>query len=727
MNEFLEQFQIEVRELTEQATDDLLLLEQAPGDRECLERVFRAFHTLKGSAGIVDFTAMSRAMHAAEELLTAVRNGGTEGSAALIGGCLACLEQVTQWLVEMAAADAVPAGADAMADRLITRLLGPAADPPRATENADWVDRLCEAHPDAGSASLAIRYVPSADCFFHGDDPLALLAAMPGLRALEVLPVRPWAPLDSYDPFACNIVIRALADATPEQAAAHFSGVRGEVALAPIAPAANSSLAEQAIAVLRAQVTMLQHATGEDLGVRLAAAGRVAGNVLRHSGQVSQARVVAAALADATETLDATPLLAALQHLLQPPSQPVAQPDAAPRRPTAAGTLRVDANRIDAIVRVVGELTVVKNALGHVALLARAGHDPATVAASLSREQLLLDRLTTQLQRSVLEIRVLPMRHSFRRFPPLVRDLATRLGKQVRLEISGEATEADKTVVEALFEPLLHVLRNTLDHGIEAVAGRVAAGKPAVARVGLHSRREGQNVIVEVSDDGAGLDIPAIRRRAEAQGALSSEAVTALSDQAAADLIFTAGLSTATEVTEVSGRGVGMNAVRTAIEQLGGRVAIDSRPGEGVTVRFTLPFSVVMTRVITLETAGQMFGVPFDAVTETLQLPRQHIQRIGATEAFVLRGRTVPLINLIEALGLTPDVARGEPAASATLVVTALDGEPAAFEVDAFHEQLNVMLQPVGGLLAGVRGIAGTTLLGDGRVLIVLDLPELLR
>jgi two-component system chemotaxis sensor kinase CheA len=375
-------------------------------------------------------------------------------------------------------------------------------------------------------------------------------------------------------------------------------------------------------------------------------------------------------------------------------------------------------------VNLTGELLVAKNALGHAVAQAQGGMDAAALAALLKDQHAVLQRLVDELQRSVLNIRVLQMRYVFQRFPRVVRDLVLSLGKPAHLVTEGDETEADKVIVESLFEPLLHLLRNALDHGVESPDVRMAAGKPAAAIITLRARRSNDNVIVEVEDDGAGVDVARVRAVAMERALVAPEILDAMSDAEALDLIFAAGFSTAGHVTQLSGRGVGMDAVRTAVERLGGRVAIESRPGAGATVRLTLPFAILMSRVLTVEARGQLFGIPLEAVLETVRIRRSEISPVGAARAFVLRNRTVPLIDLADALGEAP----GSTAADhANIVVAVAGGRLGGLEVDRLGERLEVMLKPMEGLLSGMRGIAGTTLLGDGRVLLVLDLQELLR
>jgi two-component system chemotaxis sensor kinase CheA len=496
-----------------------------------------------------------------------------------------------------------------------------------------------------------------------------------------------------------------------------------ELHVLPAAPAPDA-LSDLARAILQAQVDLVLESEGEGFAGKLGSAGRVAATVLRQAGL--DPAPIAQVLAGSLAANDPSAFADALRAILDPSqAEPATDAEAGPAiQDAAVRALRVDVERIDSIIKLTGELTVVKNALGHAARLARDGGDAPALAQILKTQHGLLERLTVQLQRSVIAIRVLPLRHVFQRFSRLVREMAAALGKSARLVVEGEATEADKAVVEALFEPLLHVVRNALGHGVEEPDGRREAGKPQTSVIRLRGFREGEHVIVEVSDDGRGIDPDRLRRAAAERGLLSADALALTTDEDVIELIFAPGFSTAGAVTDLSGRGVGMDAVRTTIERLGGRVTVRSRLGEGTTVRFVLPFTVMMTRVMIVEAAGQAFGVPFEAVVETLQLARGDISPIGAAEAFVLRGRTVPLISLGHALGLPTT---HERPAQTKAVVTVAGGQLGALEVDRFGERLDVMLKPMDGLLAGLRGVAGTTLLGDGRVLIVLDLAELLQ
>jgi two-component system, chemotaxis family, sensor kinase CheA len=278
--------------------------------------------------------------------------------------------------------------------------------------------------------------------------------------------------------------------------------------------------------------------------------------------------------------------------------------------------------------------------------------------------------------------------------------------------------------VEGLFEPLVHALRNAIDHGVESLEERARQGKPALASIKLRGYREGGDLVIEVIDDGRGMDLEALKRTALSRGLVEPEDLEAMSDQEALEIIFMPGVSTATSVTDVSGRGVGMDVVRGTLERMNGQVTVHSNAGVGTTIRFTLPFSVMIARVMTVEVDNQTFGLPFDAIVEMLQVPRHSITPIGAAEALVFRGTPIPVVNLSRAMGrAAPDV-RSE---TAKVVVVRVAGQLSGFEVDRFGGRLDLMLNPPTGLLSDVPGIAGTTLLGDGQVLIVVALEEFLH
>lgn len=471
---------------------------------------------------------------------------------------------------------------------------------------------------------------------------------------------------------------------------------------------------------------------------RVGSAAAVVINALLYEDDGDAARRVRDAHAEALAAGTDEPLRRAIEPLARrrtaPPATGDTVPDAAEAERTAAGRttpgrmLRVDEARIDQLLNLVSEMIA---ANGKLAWLAdEAALSPAGEAAAhrLRDVQALLDRLTREMHGTVIQLRMLPIGQVFQRFPRLVRDLSRRLGKEVRLVLEGEDVEADKGVVETLFEPLLHLVRNSLDHGVETPEERRAAGKPAEAILALKASRDGDRILVDVVDDGRGIDAGAVRRRAAAGGLIDPGDAAALGEEEAIRLIFAPGFSTRETASELSGRGIGMYAVRTMIEKAGGQVGVSSTGGAGTTVRLALPLNVAMTRILTVTVGRRRFGVPIDVVRETVRLPRDLIRRVKRHRAFVLRERVVALHRLDRLLDLPPGPGP-EPAAAggARIMVVEVDGRRDGIEVDGFGERLDVVLKPLDGLLADVPGYLGTTVLGNGEVLLVLDLREILR
>jgi two-component system chemotaxis sensor kinase CheA len=412
-----------------------------------------------------------------------------------------------------------------------------------------------------------------------------------------------------------------------------------------------------------------------------------------------------------------------------------ATPDAAPdaardaTQPTTgaatqtAHVLKVDQAKVDALMNLIAELVVSKNSLPFLAKRAEEVYGSREMGREIKDQYAVIDRLAQEMQRAIMAVRMLPVSVVFERFPRLVRDLSRKLNKHIELRIVGEDTAADKTIIESLGDPLIHLVRNAIDHGVESPEQRAAAGKPEAATIQLKAFQEGDQVVIEVSDDGKGIDPMAIRLKAFEKGMVTEEKVDTLSDQAAINMIFLPGFSTVEAVSDLSGRGVGMDVVRTAVEKINGQVTLSSRKGEGTLVRLSLPLSMAVARVMMIEVGGALFGVPMDGVAETVRVSRQDIRWIKRAEAFVLRDAIVPLVRMHTLLGLPRAAVEVEHEA---VLVARVRGAAVGLVVDRLREGIDVVLKPLDGILAGTRGYSGAALLGDGRVLLVLNLKELL-
>ncbi|SMH33600.1 chemotaxis protein CheA [Azospirillum agricola] len=738
MSALFDQFILESRDLLTEAGDSLLALERDPADRAAVDALFRAFHTLKGATGLFDLASFTRLVHAGEDALAAVRDGRRVLTPELADRLFRAIDQSARWIDALEAAGTLPGDAAEAAGRLGGELgdgpgdgsgggsgggpgAGPAAGPAAGFE---WVETLDGSRREAagltgGRTLTALTYDPDPECFFNGDDPLALCRRIPDLRLLLVEPAQPLPPLGALDPYRCLLRFRALSGAPPAEVTAVFRTVPDQVRVGAVTPPpppppppapgpeGADSLAD---AMLRTQESILDlPGEPEEREARRAAVARSAGNILAAQGLTVDRAALLAACVDAGS-------LRRFVETARAPAMGEGPPPMVGRR-----ALRVDPERLDRLMALVGELTVAKSQLPP--LVRRVGDD--ALGQGLKAVSAQFDALVGELQHAALRLRLVPLSRVFEPLPRLVRDTARRLGKTVVLELDGGETEADRDILDALGEPLLHLVRNSLDHGIESPERRAAAGKPDSGTIRVHAFQEKDGVVVEVGDDGAGIDPAAMRAAACRKGLLDEAAAAALDDGEAVRLVFAPGFSTAAGVSELSGRGVGMDAVRAAVERAGGRVEIASTPGAGTRVRLALPLTLSITRVVVVEAAGELFGVPVALVEGMRRVPRADIRALKTAESVVLGGRVVPLLRLRRLLGLPEDP---RERAAERVLVAGLGGAggTVALVVDDVRERADVMLRPMHGVLRGLRGYSGTAVLGDGRLLLVLDLRELL-
>lgn len=386
--------------------------------------------------------------------------------------------------------------------------------------------------------------------------------------------------------------------------------------------------------------------------------------------------------------------------------------------------LKVSQEKIDRLMDLIGEMVVAKNALPYLAARAESVHENRELAREIKAQYAVINRIAEDMQHAIMQVRMLPVGTVFQRFGRLVRDISRKLGKEVRLVMSGEDTEADKTVIEALAEPLVHILRNSLDHGVELPGVRQMAGKGPQGTIEVGARQEGDRVFIEIRDDGAGIDVARVKAKAVERGLLTPERAEALSDQEAQYLIFAPGFSTAETVTDLSGRGVGMDVVRSTIERINGSVTLHSEATKGTCITLSLPLSMAVTNVMVIETGQRRFGVPMDMIVETVRVHGEDIHTFKQARTAVLRGRIVPLRAMNDLLAMGEPQQLNEDGEHAVLVVRS-GGEAVGLIVDNFHGTCDIILKPLEGVLAGITGFAGTALMGDGSVLLVLNPKEL--
>ena len=428
--------------------------------------------------------------------------------------------------------------------------------------------------------------------------------------------------------------------------------------------------------------------------------------------------------ADAPQPVSADPPQAAAETSPAPPAQsngrPAAKTAATGEQPPATSvsdsTIRVDVRLLDKLMNLVGELVLTRNQVMQYTL---SQQDTAFGATSQR-----LNLITSELQEGVMKTRMQPIGNVWSKFPRVVRDLAVACGKRIRVEMEGKETELDKTIIEAIKDPLTHLVRNAADHGVEDPEVRMANGKPAEGCLRLHAYHEGGQVNIEISDDGGGIDPEKIKAKALEKGLIAQENAERMSDREVGNLIFLPGFSTAAQVTNVSGRGVGMDVVKTNIEKLGGTVDVQSVLGKGTTFKVKIPLTLAIIPALTVTSGGSRYAIPQINLLELVRLEGEHaqasIERIQGAPVYRLRGNLLPLVFLNHELGLDPSSVEDEQHI-ANIVVLQADDRQFGLVVDAINDTQEIVVKPLGKILKGLSAFAGATIMGDGRVALILD------
>jgi two-component system chemotaxis sensor kinase CheA len=740
-------------------------------------------HTLKGNSGLFDFPEMTRVLHAGEDLMDAVRHGRVAYSEALADRLLDAMDFVGMLCDEIEASDGVGSSAHAADSTRLAASLRELLASVDAAKVADGTPASPDPAASAGGGSAptafslaelpesvridayrraregatlhAVEYTPADDCFFQGEDPFFQARGTPSLLWGGVTPRDAWPGLAELDPYRCNLVLRLLSAARREELDEYFRYMADCVRILPVVPeheAASSATAapltpleaEVARAIMAAQraILALPIASSRELGRIEAAAAALAGCLVA-SGEEDALPGLQAATAQALAGATPAPLAAWLDA--RSPSQPCGEPEAesapvaaasadadgeprAGRRAeephAAAKSVKVDQAKIDRLMDLIGEMVVSKNALPYLAGRAESVYDSPELAREIKAHYAVVNRIAEEMQDAIMQVRMMPVSFVFQRFPRLVRDTSKKLGKDVQLVLVGEETEADKNVIEALGDPLVHIVRNSLDHGFELPEARLAAGKPAAGTLTIRASQEADRVVIEITDDGKGIDAAAVKWRAYEKGLIDEAALDRMSDEEAVNLVFLPGFSTLDVVSELSGRGVGMDVVRTAVARVNGSIALESKKGQGTRIRLSLPLSMAVTNVMLVEADGQIFGMPMDSVVETVRVPRASVHTIKESLATVLRGRVVPLraVNTLLGLAAAP---RANAEDELAVLVLRRGKENIGLVVDDFRETAEIILKPMAGVLAGLNAYSGSALMGDGSVLMVLDPKEM--
>ncbi|MGC3536788.1 chemotaxis protein CheA [Pseudomonas aeruginosa] len=740
--EILQDFLVEAGEILEQLSEQLVELESRPDDMDLLNAIFRGFHTVKGGAGFLQLNALVECCHIAENVFDILRKGERRVSSELMDVVLQALDTVnamfdqvreqseptpaTSELLAALARLAEPEGAEpaepVQAPPAAVPPAEPAAPPEAPAQSAssditdDEFEQLLDALQGDEAPASAVAEAPAAPAGDEISDAEfeALLDQLHGKGkfvppAVSAEPAQ--VPAEAVEPAAAaagddisDDEFEALLDEL------HGKGKFGDVPEAagtPAAPAAAAPAAapaEQGKAPAAAGGDEISDDEFESLLDELHGKGKFNG--------ASEAVAAAAAVAKniAAKSPAAKPVA---------PAKAAAARPAAPDRPAASEaetTVRVDTARLDEIMNMVGELVLVRNRLVRLGL--NSGDEAMAKAVAN------LDVVTGDLQMSVMKTRMQPIKKVFGRFPRLVRDLARNMKKEINLELVGEETDLDKNLVEALADPLVHLVRNAVDHGIESPEEREAAGKPRVGQVVLSAEQEGDHILLMITDDGKGMDAEVLRNKAVEKGLLERDAADRLTDLECYNLIFAPGFSTKTEISDVSGRGVGMDVVKTKISQLNGTVNVFSQKGSGSKIVIKVPLTLAIMPTLMVMLGSQAFAFPLVNVNEIFHLDLSRTNVVDGQEVVIVRDKALPLFYLKR--WLVPSAAHEEQG-EGHVVILSVGTQRIGFVVDQLVGQEEVVIKPLGKMLQGTPGMAGATITGDGRIALILDVPSMLK
>lgn len=744
--EILQDFLVEAGEILEHLSEQLVELESRPDDMDLLNAIFRGFHTVKGGAGFLQLNALVECCHIAENVFDILRKGERRVTSDLMDVVLQALDTVNEMFSQVRErCEPTPAHPDLLA--ALSRLAQPGGDE-EVGETAtvepaevpledvaevvsdDEFEQLLQA-ADAPSAPAPANEVAAASSDEITDDEFeALLDQLHGKGQFAVDSSAPVAaPVAAATPVAPApaAAVAGGDEITDDEFEALLDQLHGKgkfvvdeapaaPAVAPAAPLAAPSPAVPAGDNITDDEfeALLDQLHGKGKFVPPAEAAEPA----NAQASVSVAKpATTSTKPEPAKPAASKPAVAPVPAAAAPAAARAAAPAAADKPASEAETtVRVDTARLDEIMNMVGELVLVRNRLVRLGL----NSEDEAMAKAVSN----LDVVTADLQTSVMKTRMQPIKKVFGRFPRLVRDLARNLKKEINLELVGEETDLDKNLVEALADPLVHLVRNAVDHGVETPEEREAAGKPRTGRVVLSAEQEGDHILLMITDDGKGMDADVLRAKAVEKGLLDKDAADRLSDLECYNLIFAPGFSTKTEISDVSGRGVGMDVVKTKISQLNGTVNVFSQKGQGsrIVIKVPLTLAIMPTLMVMLE--NQAFAFPLVNVNEIFHLDLSRTNVVDGQEVVIVRDKALPLFYLKR--WLVPHAFQ-EDQREGHVVILTVGSQRIGFVVDQLVGQEEVVIKPLGKMLQGTPGMSGATITGDGRIALILDVPSMLK
>lgn len=656
----------EAEELLQVMEENFLRLEKSR-EPELLQDIFRAAHTLKGSSATLGHRNMAEVTHSMENIFDKLRKGKTQVTSGVVDTLFACLDVLRAYKDEIATGEDARVDRDGILNRLRVLDEGTNTGASVAPMVAAGAVLTWDERQEASEGLEKGERLWMVHIAIEPNSPMPAVRAFQSLMALGELGtvVRSWPSQEDVEQDRVGLDLRALlvGGSRPEEI---------RKGLAEIQETSVIGVVEQNAASLAAP----QEADSPDEAAEGAKAEAISseGNRDRLRGN---------------------------------------------------RTVRVDVEILDSLMNLVGELVIDRTRLTQIVGTLEGRYQVGDVAQDLGRASAHIGRVTGELQERIMRARMLPVENLFKKFPRMVRDLSIKAGKEMDFILRGEETELDRSVIEEIGDPLMHLLRNAVDHAIESPEERVRAGKPARGTVILEASQQENQIVLVVRDDGRGIDPEKIRNHAIRKGVLTAESAKRLSEAEVIDLIFSAGFSTAEKISDISGRGVGMDVVRKNIEKLNGTIEIDTRVGQGTEFRIKLPLTLAIIRALLVEIDREVFAIPLSSVTETHRIPLAEIKTVNRREVIMLRGKVLPLLRLVDLLGF--NVEEKEAQEYVLVVIINLGGKEVGIAVHSLVGEQEVVIKSLGTFLGEIPGLSGATILGDGNVAIILDVPSLVK
>ena len=711
VSQYLEIFLDETNEHLQNLNTQILSLEQDPENMDTINEIFRAAHSLKGMAGTMGYKRMQTLTHDMENVFSEVRNGNIKVKADMIDVLFQCLDALEEYNTNIRESSDEGTNDNGALIKRLNDIMSDGSEDSSASAGQTQAPQAQAAAEAAVGGFVGIKLNESqqsvlSEAIKQGKGVYGLTVKVQESCILKA--ARAFLVFKAIEETSEIIVSDPSSqDIEDEKFDLHFSLIIvSEADLNEVLTAARS-------------VSEIEDVSGSALNLDdVGAAETEESHAAETEGAAAEAPAQTAQPVPAAQTSAETPAAAPAESAQTPAPTPApAAKKTTANKPVVNRTVRVDIEKLDTLMNLVSELIIAKNSL--VSASAMSGNSSQAVNEQIEY----LESVTTSLHESVMKVRMVPIESTVNKFPRMVRDLQKKLGKKMELYMSGEETELDRTVVDQIGDPLMHLLRNSADHGLESAAVRKERGKPEVGSIFLDAYQDGNNVVIEVRDDGNGIDTKAVKNKAIERGVITPEQGDAMSEKEIIDLLFNAGFSTAKVVSDVSGRGVGLDVVKSMIESLSGEVEVKSKLGEGSTWTIRLPLTLAIIQALMVEIGNEKYAIALGSIQTIEDIPPSDVNLVQAKEVIQLRDLVIPLIRLNEILDIP---SKKNPEENLVVVVVKKGDKLAGLVVDELIGQQEIVIKSLGKYISKCKIISGATVLGDGEVALILDANSLI-